>query len=87
MNRSEQRQESSAPDQAEAPLTSVSQERLQLRQTQASLGVLERAITLLSAVNKPQRFVRAAMVFCNDLAAQWECERVSLGSSQDGTVA
>ncbi len=79
MNSSEQRQTRSAPDPAADPLTPASQERLQLRQTQASLGVLERAITLLSAVNKPRRFVRAAMVFCNDLAAQWECERVSLG--------
>jgi biotin carboxyl carrier protein len=40
---------------------------------------LTRAITVLSAINKPRRFLSAAMTLCNELASEWACERVSLG--------
>jgi hypothetical protein len=48
-------------------------------QVQTDLEVMHRAMALLCVVNKPTRFMRAAMAFCNELAAQWQCERVSLG--------
>jgi len=37
------------------------------------------ALALLSAVNEHDRFLAAAMAFCNELAAAFACERVSLG--------
>ncbi|MFC1766428.1 hypothetical protein ACFL6U_30660, partial [Planctomycetota bacterium] len=40
---------------------------------------LTRAITVLSAINRPRRFLAAAMALCNELAATWGCERVSIG--------
>ncbi len=40
---------------------------------------LTRAITVLSAINKPRRFLSAAMTLCNELASEWACERVSMG--------
>jgi multidrug resistance efflux pump len=55
------------------------QQRVQMLRMQSSLGVLAKSLQLLSAVNKPRRFVRAAMVFCNEMCSQWDCERVSLG--------
>ena len=63
---------------AHAPHGSVTEQDL-LKQTQMRLHAMYRVTSLLSAVNKPRRFLRTAMVFCNELAAQWACERVSLG--------
>jgi len=40
---------------------------------------LEPAMAALAGVNEPDRFLAAAMAFCNELAARWQCERVSLG--------
>jgi biotin carboxyl carrier protein len=48
-------------------------------QAQMNLEIMHRAMALLCVVNEPTRFMRAAMAFCNELAAQWKCERVSLG--------
>ncbi|NQV35574.1 MAG: hypothetical protein HQ515_22965, partial [Phycisphaeraceae bacterium] len=48
-------------------------------QVQTDLDIMHKATALLCVVNKPTRFMRAAMAFCNELAAQWQCERVSLG--------
>jgi biotin carboxyl carrier protein len=48
-------------------------------QAQVNLEIMHRAMALLCVVNEPTRFMRAAMAFCNELAAQWKCERVSLG--------
>ncbi len=40
---------------------------------------LQQAMETLSAVNRHRRFTGSAMAFCNEAAAQWQCERVSLG--------
>ncbi|MBN2315765.1 MAG: HlyD family efflux transporter periplasmic adaptor subunit [Sedimentisphaerales bacterium] len=40
---------------------------------------LRQATETLSAVNRQQKFTGAAMAFCNEVASQWQCERVSLG--------
>ena len=42
-------------------------------------GGLAPALALLAAVNDHDRFVAAAMALCNELAAGFACERVSLG--------
>ena len=46
---------------------------------QASCKRLQRAMETLSAVNQQQKFTSAAMAFCNEVASQWQCERVSIG--------
>ena len=40
---------------------------------------LQQATETLSAVNRQNRFTSAAMAFCNEVASQWQCERVSVG--------
>lgn len=40
---------------------------------------LQRAMVTLSAVNQQNKFKGAAMAFCNEVASQWQCERVSIG--------
>lgn len=40
---------------------------------------LREAMETLSAINKQKKFTGAAMAFCNEAAAQWQCERVSIG--------
>ncbi|KPL20704.1 MAG: hypothetical protein AMJ75_11365 [Phycisphaerae bacterium SM1_79] len=40
---------------------------------------LQKSLETLSAVNQQKKFAGAAMAFCNEVAAQWQCERVSLG--------
>lgn len=43
---------------------------------------LKRAMETVSSMNRETRFKSAAMAFCNEVAAQWGCERVSLGFLQ-----
>ena len=40
---------------------------------------LQRAMVTLSAVNQQNKFKGTAMAFCNEVASQWQCERVSIG--------
>jgi len=40
---------------------------------------LQSAIETLSATNRFNRFASAAMTFCNEVASQWQCQRVSTG--------
>lgn len=40
---------------------------------------MHRAMEALSVVNGQDKFTGAAMAFCNEVASQWRCERVSLG--------
>jgi len=42
-------------------------------------ATLAPALALTSAVNDHEHFLAAAMAFCNELAARFACERVSLG--------
>jgi hypothetical protein len=57
----------------------IDQNQTDSRRTRVSLDILSKALLLLTAVNKPKRFVRAAMVLCNEMCRLWDCERVSLG--------
>jgi len=45
----------------------------------ADLRRLQKAMETLCAVNRQNRFKGTAMALCNELASQWQCERVSLG--------
>jgi len=63
----------------ESPTTPSPAARQEISQTEMNLEVMQKAMALLCVVNKPTRFMRAAMAFCNELASQWQCERVSLG--------
>ncbi len=40
---------------------------------------LQQAMETLSVVNQQKKFTSAAMAFCNEVAAQWQCERASIG--------
>jgi multidrug resistance efflux pump len=44
-----------------------------------NLKRLQQAMETLAAVNRQNRFKGMAMAFCNELAAQWRCERASIG--------
>ncbi len=73
----------------------LSQEKLSGQETTLAAGVpspatqatsdeqrttsLMQAMQVLSAVNRQRKFAGAAIAFCNEAAAQWQCERVSLG--------
>jgi len=46
---------------------------------QERLRRLRQAMEILSALNQQDKFTSASMVFCNEVASQWQCERVSLG--------
>ena len=46
---------------------------------QRSCQRLQQSMETLSAVNQQDKFTSAAMAFCNEVASQWQCERVSIG--------
>jgi transcriptional regulator with GAF, ATPase, and Fis domain len=52
------------------PTQSIGQERLLQ---------LQQAMEILSTINQQEKFVSAAMTFCNEAASKWQCERVSIG--------
>ncbi|MCK4625166.1 MAG: efflux RND transporter periplasmic adaptor subunit [Phycisphaerae bacterium] len=60
-------------------LLSLYEMRLTLQHRQVDLTRMRMAMEVLVAVNAQDRFTGAAMAFCNELAARWRCERVSLG--------
>jgi biotin carboxyl carrier protein len=62
-----------------AKLFSISYTRSPLQKTQANLARLHRAMETLSAINQQNRFTSTAMALCNEVASQWQCERVSIG--------
>ena len=71
---------------AEAGRTSLDVSVLSLYQMHVTAGgrpsgpaELQPAIATLAAVNEHDRFLPAAMAFCNELAARWQCDRVSVG--------
>jgi biotin carboxyl carrier protein len=49
-------------------------------------GRLAEAMAVLAAVNEHERFLPAAMAFCNELAGRLGCERVSLGFADERYV-
>ena len=60
-------------------LVNYIQPGLTQRSWQQRCDWLRQATETLNAVNRQQKFTGAAMAYCNELAAQWQCERVSLG--------
>jgi len=50
------------------------------------LSPFKQAMETLAATNGQEGFTRAVMAFCNEMAAQWHCERVSLGFLNDRYV-
>ena len=62
-----------------ARLFSLSDMRSTVQKKQADLARLQRAMETLSAINQQNRFTSTAMSLCNEVASQWQCERVSIG--------
>lgn len=62
-----------------ALMLALSEKRLEHRENRAGIEKLHRSLTVLSATNEHQRFRATAMAFCNEIAAQWGCERACLG--------
>jgi len=56
-----------------------SEARLSRLTGQSRLIRLRQAMEILSAVNQQDKFISASMTFCNEVASQWLCERVSIG--------
>jgi biotin carboxyl carrier protein len=46
---------------------------------QERLTRLQQAMEILSTVNQQEKFISAAMTFCNEAASKWQCERASIG--------
>ena len=44
-----------------------------------TMGRLRRVLVVLDAINRPTRFLEAAMTLCNEIAAWLGCNRVSIG--------
>jgi hypothetical protein len=57
----------------------LSQSRQALQKKELDLQRLHRAMETLSAVNRHRRFGSSVMALCNEAAAQWRCDRASLG--------
>jgi len=53
--------------------------RLTLQQRRADLQRLRRSQEVLASVNQQEKFRAAAMALCNEIAARWGADRVSLG--------
>lgn len=51
-----------------------------------NLKPFQQAMETLAATNSQEGFTRAVMAFCNEMASQWQCERVSLGFLNDRYV-
>jgi len=62
-----------------AGLLRLYETRLTLQKREADLKRLHTAMEVLTVVNRQDRFARAAMAFCNEVASQWQCERVGIG--------
>ncbi|MCD6364360.1 MAG: efflux RND transporter periplasmic adaptor subunit, partial [Planctomycetes bacterium] len=62
-----------------AGLLSLYEMRLTLRRRQADTQRLKISMEVLAAINEHDRFTSAAMAFCNELAARWQCDRASVG--------
>ena len=60
-------------------LLSLYEMRLTLQQRQGDFQRLRTAMEVLSAVNEHNRIAGAGMSACNEIAARWQADRVSLG--------
>ena len=64
---------------ARVPVLSLCAMHLAAAERGGSAPRLRPAMATLAAVNEHDRLLAAAMAFCNELAARWRCDRVSLG--------
>ena len=55
------------------------EKRLSLKNKNAGLSRLQKAMETLSAINRQKRFISTAMALCNEATSHWQCERVSIG--------
>ncbi|MCE5326786.1 MAG: efflux RND transporter periplasmic adaptor subunit [Planctomycetaceae bacterium] len=62
-----------------ASLLSLYEMRLALQRREVDFARLRSSMEVLSAVNTHERFTATAMALCNELAARWQCHRVSVG--------
>ncbi len=62
-----------------AGLVSLTHQHLSQDRNADGLKKLRQAMETLSAANRHNHLTSVAMSVCNELAAQWKCERVSLG--------
>ena len=53
--------------------------RLTMKMQNESMHRLRRVLEMVEAVNRPRRFMSAAMAFCNEITARFGCSRASLG--------
>ena len=60
-------------------LLSLYEMRLTLQRRQSDLGRLRVGMEVISAINEQTKFAGAAMAMCNEIATNWQCERVALG--------
>ena len=60
-------------------LLALSESRQIMQKKELDLRRLHKALETLSAVNRHRRFGSTAMALCNEAAAQWRCDRASLG--------
>ena len=62
-----------------ASLLTVYEMRQSFVSHESDLLRLRAATETLAAINRQDRFTGASMAFCNEMAARWQCDRVSLG--------
>lgn len=62
-----------------ALLVGMTGEHLSQHGRDPALQKLHRALEVLAGINRQNRFQGVAMALCNEMAAQWRCERVSVG--------
>lgn len=56
------------------------------RQARDDVGQFSEALDLMLLLNAEKRYLAAAMTFCNEIAARYQCSRVSLGWLEGGYV-
>ena len=62
-----------------ALLVGMTQEHLSSYGKDAAVQKLHKSMEVLAGINRQNRFRGVAMAFCNEMASQWQCERVSIG--------
>ncbi len=62
-----------------AGLVGMTGEHLSSHGKDTALQKLHKGLEVLAGTNRQNRFRGVAMAFCNEMASQWQCERVSLG--------
>lgn len=60
-------------------LLNLYEARARLGQRQTDVDRLRAALEVFATLNGHARFVGAAMTLCNEIAARWKCDRVTLG--------